>query len=100
YLSKIIRISNDGKDIDTIALLDIRFNQSPNSNQVALSSDNKNTPDVVRAELILKNGKYERSVVIDGGNICNVGEIDEPEKCNGSLIGGPRPGRVFIVNRQ
>jgi prepilin-type N-terminal cleavage/methylation domain-containing protein len=105
YLDHIWLYNNNGNHIDTVGSLDIRFNQSPNTNYIAFSSSTA-TPgfkaDVVRSELVFKfnnaNNNHEKALVIDGGNICDQGTIIEPTKCSGDFSGGPKPGRFFIVN--
>jgi prepilin-type N-terminal cleavage/methylation domain-containing protein len=103
YLDKIIRITKDGTDLDTPSFIDVRFNQSPKSGQIAISTisdDNTDAAKIARVELILKNNTHERSVVIDAGNICDKGIVLESNKCGGITTGGPRPGKIFIVNRE
>jgi hypothetical protein len=103
YLDKIIRIDSSGADIDTPSSIDVRFNQSPKSGQIALSTasdDSAISATVARVELIFKNGTHQRSLVIDGGNICDKGDVEENLKCGGVKTGGPRSGKVFVVNRE
>jgi len=97
YLDKIVRIDSSGNEIGSVPYADVRFNRSPDTNQVALSFQTGNLPNVYRVQLVFKNRSTQQSVVIDGGNICNMGEIEEIGKCGGNQTGGPRPGRAFIV---
>jgi prepilin-type N-terminal cleavage/methylation domain-containing protein len=96
-LDKIIRINDQGVEVDSVPFAEIRFNRSPDANQVAFSFPTGNLPNIQRIELVFKNRQSQQSLVVDGGNICNIGEIVEIGKCGGNQTGGPRPGRVFRV---
>ncbi|MDQ3239385.1 MAG: prepilin-type N-terminal cleavage/methylation domain-containing protein [bacterium] len=107
YLDQIKLYDNNGTHIDTVDSIDIRFNQSPNANQIVISSGNTETilqSTIARAELVYKfndkNNNHEKALVIDGGNICDKGIVPEPTKCGGDITGGPKAGRYFVVSIQ
>lgn len=100
-LDKIVLFDKEANPIDYPSFIDVRFNQSPNSGQIIIGSTSTNSDlqaQIARAELIYRNENYERSLVIDGGNICDSSQVDT-SACNSNLTGGPKPGRVFIVER-
>lgn len=100
-LDKIILYDQEANPIDYPSFIDVRFNQSPESGQIVIGSTTTNpslVAKIARVELQFKNGTYQRSLVIDGGNICDETQV-APASCNNDLSGGPRPSRVFVVEK-
>ncbi len=100
-LDKIILYDQEANPIDYPSFIDVRFNQSPKSGQIVVGSTTTNpslVAKIARVELQFKNGAYQRSLVIDSGNICDETQA-APARCNNDLSGGPRSSRVFIVEK-
>ncbi len=100
-LDKIILYDMEANAIDYPSFIDVRFNQSPQSGQIIISSEGTAPAlraKIARAELQYKNGTFQRSLVVDGGNVC---DDMQPNKtaCNNDLTGGPKPSRVFVVEK-
>lgn len=100
-LDQITLFDNEANPIDAPSFIDVRFNQSPGSGQIIIGStttQKQYLSKIARAELIYKNGVIQKSLVIDGGNICDLSQ-EAPSVCDNDLSGGPKPSRVFIVER-
>ncbi|MDQ3098432.1 MAG: prepilin-type N-terminal cleavage/methylation domain-containing protein [bacterium] len=100
-LETITLFDKEATPIDYPSFIDVRFNQSPKSGQIIISSPSTSRgvrAQIARAELVYQNGTYQTSLVIDGGNICDETQSDSGA-CNNNLSGGSKPGRVFIVER-
>jgi prepilin-type N-terminal cleavage/methylation domain-containing protein len=100
-LDTITLFDKEANAIDYPSFIDVRFNQSPRSGQIIIGSPLTSSTlqyQIARAELVYKNGTFQRSLVIDGGNICDETQLDKAA-CDNNLTGGSKPSRVFIVER-